>query len=137
MFAFKKAERYSVCNSARATFRDFGAFWACQVCAAPFPLAEGKNSCQPGLPARSASALTRTFRCHSQNSSDELYPSFGFQLISLRAHSAPLARLVVRNDHVGEHGEHVHGDARDGPRSPIGRAIASRDGPRGIVVVAV
>jgi hypothetical protein len=71
------------------------------------------------------------------NSSDELYPSFGFQLISLRGHSAPLARLVVRNDHVGEHGEHVHGDARDGPRSPIGRAIASRDGPRGIVVVAV
>lgn len=42
MFAFKKAERYSVCNSARATSRDFGAFWACQVCAAPFPLAEGK-----------------------------------------------------------------------------------------------
>ena len=47
VFAFKKAERYSVCNSARATSRDFGAFWACQVCAAPFPLAEGKNSCQP------------------------------------------------------------------------------------------
>jgi len=63
---------------------------------------------------------------------------FDFQLISLlRGHSAPLARLVVRNDHVGEHGEHVRGDARDGPRSPIGRAIASRDGPRGIVVVAV
>ena len=47
VFAFKKAERYSVCNSARATSRDFGAFWACLVCAAPFPSAEGKNSCQP------------------------------------------------------------------------------------------
>jgi len=33
-FAFKKAERYSVCNSARATSRDFGAFWAAK-CALP------------------------------------------------------------------------------------------------------